>query len=176
MQTFLPYKDFDKSAQALDNKRLNKQVLECYQVLNVLSNDDPNAGWRNHPAVKMWRNHEGQLWLYVMAMVREADKRGIKTEKNVANLNALKARAGDNWGYSIPRWLKNPFTMDRLTTSHKANLYTKDPVYYFEFFSSVEQNEPCCPERREPCKYYWIAHDPTFKGDHEVTKVYAMAS
>jgi hypothetical protein len=41
MQTFLPYKDFDLSAKALDNKRLNKQILEGYQILNVLGNPDP---------------------------------------------------------------------------------------------------------------------------------------
>lgn len=178
MQTFLPYKDFDKSAQTLDNKRLNKQVLECYQVLNVLSNDDPHAGWRNHPAVKMWLNHEGQLWLYVMAMVREADKRGIKTDKNVSNLNALKARAGDGWGYSVTEWSKDPFVMDRLTTTHRANLYTKDPIFYFEFYNDLisDANVPCCPERKEPCKYYWVTHDPQFKETNETTKVYAMAS
>jgi hypothetical protein len=45
MQTFLPFKDFDQSAKALDNKRLNKQILEGYQILKVLSNDDPRAGW-----------------------------------------------------------------------------------------------------------------------------------
>jgi hypothetical protein len=111
-----------------------------------------------------------------MAMVKEADKRGIKIDKNVSNLNELKVWAGDNWGYSVTEWSKDAFVMNRLTTSHKANLYTKDPIYYFEFFSSLEDSNPCCPERREPCKYYWVAHDPLFKEDHEITKVYAMAS
>lgn len=176
MQTFLPYKDFDKSAQALDNKRLNKQILECYQILKVLSNDDPRAAWRNHPAVKMWRNHEGQLWLYVMAMVKEADVRGIKTDKNVSNLNELKAYAGDGWGYGKPKWYTNPFAMDRLTTTHKANLYIKDSIYYFEFFDSLADSNPCCPERKEPCKYYWVTHDPLFKENHETNKSFQMAS
>jgi len=65
MQTFLPYKNYTKSAKALDNKRLNKQILEGYQILKVLSNNDPKAAWRNHPAVKMWRGHENSLWDYV---------------------------------------------------------------------------------------------------------------
>jgi hypothetical protein len=163
MQTFLPYKDFHKSAEALDNKRLNKQVLECYQILKVLSNDDPQAAWRNHPAVKMWRGYEGWLWLYTMTMIKEADKRGIKTDKNLANLNELKAWAGNSWGYGKPKWYTDPFVMDRLTTTHKANLYTKDPVYYFEFHDALATSNPCCPERKEPCKYYWVAHDPLFK-------------
>ena len=159
MQTFLPYADFTESAKALDSKRLNKQILECYQILKVLSNPDPRAGWRNHPAVKMWRGYEHMLFLYTGAMVREADKRGIKTDKNVANLLALSAQHFDEWGTGFPAWLKDSKTMQRLTTTHKANLYKKDPVYYFEFFSSVAKSKPCCPDRKEPCKYYWVAHE-----------------
>jgi hypothetical protein len=156
MQTFLPYKDFNKSAEVLDNKRLNKQILEGYQILNVLSNDDPKAGWRNHPAVKMWRGHEGQLWIYIMAMIKEADSRGIKTDKNLENLKALKARAGADWGYDIPMWYRDPFVMARVTTTHKANLYVKDSVYYFQFVDVLksEDNKPCC----DKCNYYWVTH------------------
>jgi len=163
MQTFLPFKDFHKSAQALDSKRLNKQILESYQILKVLSNNDPFAAWRNHPAVKMWRGHEGQLWLYTMAMVKEADIRGIKTDKNMQNLKDLKAVAGNSWGYSIPMWYRDPFVMTRLTTTHRANLYVKDPIYYVDFYSSLATTNPCCPDRKVPCKYYWVAHDPIFK-------------
>ena len=49
MQTFLPYRDFRQSAEVLDSKRLNKQILEGYQILKVLNSDDPKAAWRNHP-------------------------------------------------------------------------------------------------------------------------------
>jgi hypothetical protein len=156
MQTFLPYKNFDKSAQALDNKRLNKQVLECYQILKVLSNPDPRAGWRNHPAVKMWRGHENVLWDYTMAMVAEADNRGIKTDKNVANLKALRASEGIYWGYGAPAWYDNDIKMRRVTTTHKFNLFRKDPVYYYSFWTAEANidNKPCC----ERCNYYWVAH------------------
>ena len=90
MQTFLPYQDFDKTASVLDSRRLNKQILECYQILKVLNNPDPKAGWRNHPAVKMWRGHENALFDYTLAMIREADRRGIKTDKNKENLMVLR--------------------------------------------------------------------------------------
>ena len=63
MQTFLPYADFNKSAEVLDNRRLNKQILEGYQILKVLGNPDPRAGWRNHPAVKMWRGRVLVVWI-----------------------------------------------------------------------------------------------------------------
>jgi len=53
MQTFLPYPSKRESLDALDNKRLNKQILEGYQILKVLSGASPSGAWRNHPAVLM---------------------------------------------------------------------------------------------------------------------------
>lgn len=156
MQTFLPYKDFNKSAQALDNKRLNKQILEGYQILKVLSNPDPKAAWRNHPAVKMWRNAEHTLFTYVNAMVREADIRGIKTDKNVANLMHLYAFEAKYWGTKDPAWIDNDATMKLVTTTHQANLYRKDPEYYAKFVKAFNSpnNKPCC----DTCQYYWVTH------------------
>ena len=107
MQTFLPYKDFAEVADSLDSKRLNKQILECYQILNVLSNPSPTAGWRNHPAVKMWRGYEFSLYKYAMTMVSEADARSIKTENNVANLERLRKAHGLDWGTTMPLWFFN---------------------------------------------------------------------
>jgi hypothetical protein len=156
VQTFLPYISFKSTAEVLDSRRLNKQILEGYQVLNVLSSTDPKAAWRNHPAVKMWRGHEHILFEYVMCMVDEADKRGIKTDKNVSNLYALMLREGKNWGTDLPDWYKDNSTMYLVTTTHKANLYRKDPDYYVGFQSSVRNtnNKPCC----ESCSYYWPTH------------------
>jgi hypothetical protein len=162
MQTFLPYKDFTKTAKALDSKRLNKQILECYQILKVLSNPDPRAGWRNHPAVKMWRGFEHLLLDYTMTMVKEADKRGIKTDKNVSNIESLVSSEGMYWGIDVPAWYEDDIVMKRLTTTHKANLYKKDPVYYFDFFNALAKSNPCCPNRKEPCKYYWVAHEENY--------------
>lgn len=159
MQTFMPHKDFTKTAQALDSKRLNKQILECYQILKVLSNDDPRAGWRNHPAVKMWRGSEKTLWSYTMAMIFEANTRGIKTDKNLENLRNLWASASGYWGDDYPEWYNDDVKMKRLTTSHKANLYRKDPEYYFEFYPAVAKHQPCCPGRKVPCNYYWVTHE-----------------
>ena len=158
MQTFMLYKSFYHTAQALDNKRLNKQILECYQILKVLSSNDPHAGWRNHPAVKMWKGFEMGLFQYAMVMLEEANKRGIKTENNLRNLNELNERAYRDWGYGMPFWMDDKKVMARVTTTHKANLYRKDPEHYYEFATAVESksNEPCC----DRCQYYWVTHRP----------------
>ena len=59
MQTFLPYPDFQKTAQCLDNKRLGKQRVEARQIISTL--EGKSNGWRNHPAVKMWKGYEDCL-------------------------------------------------------------------------------------------------------------------
>lgn len=156
MQTFLPYKDFVKVAKVLDNKRLNKQILECYQVLNVLSNPSPTAGWRNHPAVVMWRGKEFALYNYVQEMILEASSRGIKTDKNSDNIRRLRHTHGQSWGMGNPKWMDNKSVMKKITTTHKANLFKKQPEAYPDFISALsnKNNTPCC----EKCQYYWVNH------------------
>lgn len=155
MQTFLPSSDYEYSAQTLDNKRLNKQILEGYQILKVLSGASPSGAWRNHPAVLMWKTSEIHLMDYVNHMVYEANFRGIKTENNVANLKTLRKAFGHLWQDNQPVWMK-PEHMKRVTTTHKVNLYRKDPVIYAEFATArdSEFNKPCC----DKCLYYWATH------------------
>jgi hypothetical protein len=157
MQTFLPYPAKRDSLDVLDNKRLNKQILECYQILKVLSNQSPSGAWRNHPAVLMWKGAENELWRYAMTAIALADMRGIKTENNLANLKALAKVAVLSWGDNDPAWMKNPTVVKRVTTTHKANLYRKDPIYYAHFADAVNDkyNQPCC----EGCQYYWPTHE-----------------
>jgi hypothetical protein len=153
MQTFLPFRSFFDSAKTLDNRRLNKQILEGYQILKVLSSDDPFAAWRNHPAVLMWKGHETALYFYTMAMIKEATMRGIKTDKNRVNVSELKAKNSHKWNNAKPRWYSDDATIARITESHRANLYRKDPEYYGRFRN--DKANPCC----DKCQYYWVTHE-----------------
>ena len=65
MQTFLPYKSFDKSFKVLDYRRLGKQRVEAMQILNVLLGRTKTKGWVNHPATKMWKGYENALKQYL---------------------------------------------------------------------------------------------------------------
>jgi hypothetical protein len=151
MQTFLPSADYEYVSHILDSKRLNKQILEGYQILKILSGASETGAWRNHPAVLMWANAEYELKSYIDHMVYEADFRGIKTDKNVANLKELELRFSVDWGKSAPVWQK-PEHVYRVNNSHKANLYRKDPFYYAEF--RLNTAKPCC----DKCLYYWPTH------------------
>jgi hypothetical protein len=156
MQTFLPSTNYAWAAQMLDSKRLNKQILEGYQILNVLSGQSPTGGWRNHPAVLMWKSHEGALLRYLNYMISEAKSRGIRTDKNESNIKSLFDKVGDSWDYSEPRWFYNDLDSMRIVTTHRANLFKKDPIYYakFQYATISPYNTPCC----STCQYYWVTH------------------
>lgn len=60
-----------ETAKALDPKRLNKQIIECGQILDALSGF---TAWRNHPAVLQYRGYEEWLEHYMACL--EAHKMG----------------------------------------------------------------------------------------------------
>jgi len=126
MQTFLPYSDFKKSAKCLDYRRLGKQRVEAYQILNTLT-INPKSRWRNHPAVKMWRGYEDALRLYINCMIFEWKSRGYK--------NNMKIYDVDN-NISFPTW----FGDEKFHKSHRSNLLRKYPEWY-EKFGWVEPND-----------------------------------
>ncbi len=149
MQTFVPYADFQRSAEVLDNKRLNKQLLEGRQIYSIISSGRTTGGWVNHPAVKMWRNRDNALFLYLEAMKDECDARGISTTKN---WNAILEMHEWNWdrgsGVTMPMWWGD----ERVHESHRNNLYVKSPEMYAQF--AYDNRVTCC----KTCNYFWPTH------------------
>lgn len=68
MNIFLPYeKDVPKSVEALDDVRLNKQILECYQLLTSAikeKNGDKPNGWYKHPVYSFYKDNPSFLCYY----------------------------------------------------------------------------------------------------------------
>lgn len=126
MQTFLPYSDFQKSVEVLDYRRLGKQRVESYQVLNVLLDRTDTRGWRNHPVTRMWRGYENALKLYQNITINEWVSRGYK------NNMAFEVLDPDCLVY--PFWLGD----DRVHKSHRSNLLRKDFDYYSEYFDEED--------------------------------------
>jgi len=118
MQTFLPAPNFACSAMVLDRQRLGKQRLECVQILNAIRN---GGGWRNHPAVRMWRGHEAALQLYHDVMVREWERRGY--------VNNMPQFLPPPETIVMPSWLGR----EDFHASHRAALLLKDPRHYAQF-------------------------------------------
>lgn len=140
MQTFLPYRDFERSAAMLDIRRLGKQRVEVLQILRAVTLED--YGWRNHPAVTMWVGYTDALVTYGVAVTRRWQSEGygdtvlpqlleflgapLRTQRELAIAGAL------------PPWLGRR----SLHRSHQAALLRKDPVHYGPLFPSVPVDLP----------------------------------
>lgn len=125
MQVFVPLDNFVQCAKVLDSRRLNKQGVECKQILNVLLDLTDGKGWRNHPIMHMWRGHEQALIYYSLAMRVEWKRRGyndtmIPWFQSLVDLN-VKPILPDWWGD------------DSVHSSHRQTLLCKDPEWYGQF-------------------------------------------
>lgn len=143
MQTFVPLTtSFSHTAKVLDNKRLNKQALEGWQILMTLLELDPQGnarvpkGWVNHPAVKMWRGHEVTLYVYVIDMVNEWKSRGFNStigDKAHATMQAAIALGKLDHSSTLPSWMSDKEMFQQITASHRVALLTKDYEWYKQF-------------------------------------------
>lgn len=131
MQTFLPYPNFKDSAICLDNKRLNKQIIECYQILKALHGE--TKGWVNHPATLMWKGYENSLVCYGVWCCWVWKSRGFQTK-----LEEELVKFFNNSAIVFPWWVG----LDKFHASHRSNLYRKDNNYYKKF--QHEGNLPYC--------------------------------
>lgn len=132
MQTFLPYPSFQKSAKVLDRQRLGKQRVEAYQILLALKGK--KSGWKNHPAVKMWRGYENSLAMYGVAVCEEWIGRGYKDtcrEKISLLMNPKKKTVH-------PVWIGKR----KFHASHKSNLIRKDRNHYEKYFGEISGDLP----------------------------------
>ena len=110
MQTFLPYADFRKSAECLDDRRFNNQINEALIILRTLTGwytKHGKNGWPNHPATKMWRGHEVALARYAIACLiehchRKQEKINYQRHQNI--INALESLATWKWSEENQRY------------------------------------------------------------------------
>jgi Pyrimidine dimer DNA glycosylase len=150
LQTFVPYADFGRSAEVLDDKRLGKQRVEVLQIMQVLlrlrwnnaigeiENFQPR-GWTSHPAVLMWQGYERALLEYQRTVCDVWTSRGFKDTCYPKTLGlVLRWNAG-----TLPEYVDPPWRGDeRLHRSHKSNLIRKDADLYGVLFPGVPGDEP----------------------------------
>lgn len=148
MQTFLPYANFVKSAQVLDNKRLGKQRVETLQILYALTGK--SSRWINHPAVKMWKGYEEALRLYGIVICLEWRRRGFKDTCLEKISNVL------DGPYNLrvllmPWWLAS----EDFHRAHKSNLLRKFPEHYSKYWNDVPND----------ISYMWPVTERSQSGD-----------
>lgn len=144
VQTFLPYADFERSARALDQKRLGKQRVECLQIVRALT--WPTYGWKHHPAVKMWRGHLEALARYSLTCCEVWVETGrgdtcaatIGTDLAAAGVRQVRTQAELAGAGALPPWLGD----EDFHRSHQSALLRKDPAYYGALFPGVPDDLP----------------------------------
>lgn len=140
VQTFLPYPDFVASAAVLDDRRLGKQRVETYQILRALT--WPKYGWKNHPAVRMWRGFTPALVRYGLDVCDAWEARGRADATRVALLGFTGGRVPDpaalRAGGQLPPWLGE----EAVHVSHRSALLRKDPAHYRRFFPTEPDDLP----------------------------------
>ena len=141
MQTFLPYPDFERTAEVLDDRRLGKQRVEVLQILNAIHRS--TGGWVNHPATRMWRDHEPALVAYGLAVINAWTREGradtvrdkilphlhgepLRTQRELAELGML------------PPWLGRK----DIHRAYRSALVRKMPEHYRPSFPEVEDDLP----------------------------------
>ena len=124
MQTFLPYSNFQQSAEVLDWRRLGKQRVEGMQIIKAITGEKrldgkPYKGWINHPASVMWKPYPEALKHYTNIMITEWMRRGYNNNMEIYDVNNMVK----------PHWLGK----EEFHSSHRANLLRKDREYYSQF-------------------------------------------
>lgn len=144
MQTFLPYPDFERSARALDAKRLGKQRVETIQVVRALTR--PGYGWANHPAVLMWRGFEEALGRYGFTCCEVWTELGfgdtcaatIAEDLGTADIETVRSEQELVAAGALPSWWGD----EALHRSHRSALVRKDPDHYRPLFPDVPADLP----------------------------------
>lgn len=116
MQVFIvgtPY----ETADVLDVKRLNKQIIENRQIMDAILGT--GKGWFNHPVVKSYKNHF--QWLYHYNLCLFWYQRGCK---DMAKKMSEQAMA-----------FKPNFHTEEYFNQMKRRLFEKDEEYYKQWSS-----------------------------------------
>lgn len=137
-------------AVRLDDKRLRKQCVESYQIIDTLHNR--KKAWGSHPAVKMWEGSVRGLCIYTLHMCNEYEKRFGKAmlshkfaDSPVDMREALSYFMDKSETLNRPVWWSDRTIREKVNSSHRSNLLRKDPDFYGVYGWKESPNIP----------YYW---------------------
>lgn len=134
MQTFVPFENYEASAECLDRQRLGKQRVEVLQIYNAMIGH--SHGWANHPATRMWRGHAGALLDYGIMVCLVWSGRGYKDTVR-EKLIDLRDDVDLSESFHYPDWWGG-----RIHESHQAALVRKNPEFYRPIFPDVDDTIP----------------------------------
>lgn len=117
-----------ETAMCLDKKRLNKQIVECNQILDALY--ERKTGWKNHPCTLQYKGWEKWLEHYTscLTLYKHGAIIHAKICSELANID------------------KPNFHTSAYFDNMKRRLYTKDNEYYKQWESLGKSYE----------NWYWV--------------------
>lgn len=127
MQVFIVGTPF-VTAMYLDNKRLNKQIIECNQILDALYGR--KTGWKNHPCTIQYKGHEKWLEHYVSCLTLY--KHGAVVHAQICS--------------QLADLSKPDFHTQEYFNNMMRRLYTKDHNHYRQWSELGESYE----------NWYWV--------------------
>lgn len=139
MQTFVPSASVTESVRCLDVKRLGKQRVETLQIMKALAGE--SKGWVNHPAVRMWRGHEGSLMAYQVETCNYWTSHYGYKDTCLDKTYSVFDEHFDHTNTSFPEWWGD----SRVHDSHKNALVFKNPEHYKAYW----------PDAIPVYNYYW---------------------
>lgn len=122
-----------ETATALDPKRLRKQIIEVWQILDALNG---KSAWSNHPCVLQYRKYEKWLEWYKLCLEWYVydDMNWVKSCSNIAET------------------IKPPFHTQEYFDQMKRRLYTKNPEHYNQWAHLGRSDE----------NWYWSQEENRF--------------
>ena len=115
MQVFIVGSPLE-TAKALDRRRLNKQIVECGQILDALNG---KTAWSNHPCTLQYRWHERWLGNYRACLMRY--RAGLLDRAKVSS--------------DVCDSIRPPFHTQGFFDQMKRRLYCKDPIFYAQWMN-----------------------------------------
>ena len=122
-----------ETAKALDNCRLNKQIIECQQILHALNGAKALS---NHPCVLQYRGHEEWLNFYLDCLVYY---QFALHEESWSKQDSfmLKSQLCSRFAMDV----RPPFHTQEYFNQMKKRLYTKDKEHYKQWANFGESYE-----------------------------------
>lgn len=116
-----------ETAMALDEKRLNKQIIEARQILTAI--DGHSEAWKNHPCTLMY--HSCRDWLYSYERTLEHYRRGNPTLSKAWNEDAARKTPPFHTEAYFDQMKRRLFTKNQEHYSQWAHLGTSNENWYF---------------------------------------------
>lgn len=113
-----------ETAQALDYRRLCKQIIECQQIVDALNG---KQAWANHPCTLQYKDDVQWLLTYKGVLMTYRDN--MLQQAEILNQHALKI---------TPLWHNQAYY-----NQMKRRLFTKNPEHYSQWESLGSSDINC---------------------------------